>query len=68
MAFLVLLPLPFGNLLPGLSLVLLGLGWIFKDGLVLMLSLISGVAAMGYLVLTVHVLQLMFESALAWWA
>lgn len=32
MALLILLPLPFGNALPGASLVLQGLGWIYKDG------------------------------------
>jgi hypothetical protein len=70
MALLVLLPLPLplGNLLPGFSLVLLGLGWSFKYGLVLMLSLVSGTAATGYVVLSVHALQLMFESIFAWWA
>ena len=68
MALLVLLPLPLGNLLPGLSLALLELGWSFKDGLVLLLSLISGTAAMGYVVLSLHVLQLMFLSVLTWWS
>ncbi len=68
MALLVLLPLPLGNLLPGLSLALLGLGWSFRDGLVLLFSLISGTAAMGYVLLSLHVLQLMLQSIIKWWA
>ena len=68
MALLILLPLPFGNLLPGMSLALLGLGWIFKDGVALMLSLASGTAAVGYVALSLHVLRSMGEAVIAWWA
>lgn len=48
MAALIFLPLPFGNLLPGLSLVLLGMGWMYRDGLLLMLSLPAGLGAIAF--------------------
>lgn len=48
MAALIFLPLPFGNVLPGLSLVLLGLGWMYRDGLLLMLSLPAGLGAVAF--------------------
>lgn len=48
MAALIFLPLPFGNVLPGLSLVLLGLGWMYRDGLMLMLSLPAGLGALAF--------------------
>lgn len=54
MALVILLPLPLGNLLPGLSLALLGLGWIYKDGVALTLSLIAGSAGLAYLALSLH--------------
>ncbi|MFM2342910.1 MAG: hypothetical protein RLZZ592_2563 [Pseudomonadota bacterium] len=48
MAVVIFLPLPFGNVLPGLSLVLLGLGWMYRDGLLLMLSLPAGLGAIAF--------------------
>jgi len=56
MALVIFLPLPLGNLLPGISLALLGLGWIYKDGIALTLSLIAGAAGLAYLALSVHVI------------
>lgn len=56
MALVILLPLPLGNLLPGLSLVLLALGWIYKDGAALVLSVACGTAALGVVALSTHVL------------
>lgn len=55
MALVILLPLPFGNVLPAFSLALLGLGWMHKDGLALLLSLSVGSAALGYAALSAHV-------------
>jgi len=43
MALLIMLPLPLGNVLPALSLVLLSLAWMFRDGLLLLLSALPGV-------------------------
>lgn len=48
MAAIIFLPLPLGNVLPSLSLVLLCLAWMFKDGLACVGSLVVGVAAMAY--------------------
>lgn len=45
MAIIVVLPVPFGNLLPALALMLIGLGLIFRDGIAVILGLLmSGVA------------------------
>lgn len=48
MGVLILLPIPLGNLLPALSLVLLSLGWMFRDGLALALSALAGAAALAF--------------------
>lgn len=68
MALLILLPLPLGNLLPGISLVLLALGWIYKDGVALLLSTLAGAAAIAYGALSAHVLWAMAQAAWQWWA
>lgn len=45
MAIIVVLPIPFGNLLPALALLLIGLGLVFRDGIAVILGLLmSGVA------------------------
>lgn len=45
MAAIVVLPIPFGNLLPAVALVFIGLGLVFRDGVAAMLGLLmSGVA------------------------
>ena len=36
------------ELVPGLSLVLLGLGWMYRDGLLLLLSLPAGLGAIAF--------------------
>lgn len=50
MATIIFLPLPFGNVLPSLSLVLLGLGWMFRDGLALLVATATGAGALAYTV------------------
>jgi hypothetical protein len=45
MGVLIFLPIPFGNVLPALSLVLLGLGLAFRDGVAVVLS--AGVSALA---------------------
>lgn len=50
MATIIFLPLPFGNVLPSLSLVLLGLGWMFRDGLALLAATAAGAGALAYTV------------------
>jgi hypothetical protein len=45
MAIIEVLPIPFGNLLPALALMLIGLGLLFGDGIAVILGLLmSGVA------------------------
>lgn len=48
MGFLIFLPLPLGNFLPGVSLVLLSLAWMFRDGMMLLLSTVVGSGAIGF--------------------
>jgi hypothetical protein len=50
MGLVIFLPLPLGNVLPALSLILLSLGWMFRDGLALLLSCATGAAAVAYVV------------------
>lgn len=50
MAAIIFLPLPFGNVLPSMSLVLLGLGWLFRDGLALLGATAAGAGAVAYTV------------------
>jgi hypothetical protein len=48
MGLVIFVPLPLGNVLPSLSLVLLSLGWMFRDGLALVLSAATGLAGVAY--------------------
>lgn len=48
MGGLIFLPIPFGNVLPALALCLLGLGLLFRDGLVVLLSMLAGGMAVAY--------------------
>ena len=41
MAGVIFLPLPLGNVLPSLSLILLSLGWMFRDGVALLVALMA---------------------------
>lgn len=59
MAALIFLPLPLGNVLPGTSLMLLSLGWLFRDGLALLLSAATGAVGVGY---AISVGQLAFTA------
>jgi hypothetical protein len=64
MGFLIFLPLPLGNVLPALSLALFCLGWMFRDGVALVLSLLVGVSAIGFALLMGHVLVALAQQAL----
>jgi hypothetical protein len=48
MAVLIILPIPFGNVLPAISVVLLGLALAFRDGLAVLLSIMAAVLATAY--------------------
>jgi hypothetical protein len=41
MAFIIVLPIPFGNVLPALALVLIGLGLVFRDGVAVVAGLVG---------------------------
>ncbi|MCU0940969.1 MAG: exopolysaccharide biosynthesis protein [Hydrogenophaga sp.] len=64
MAAIIFLPLPFGNVLPSLSLVLLGLGWLFRDGVALVMATTAGAGAVAY---TVAFGQVAVDLALRAW-
>lgn len=66
MGVLILLPLPLGNVLPGLSLVLLSLAWMFRDGLALLASAAVGAGAIGFALAMSHVILASVELALGW--
>jgi hypothetical protein len=48
MGALIVLPIPFGNVLPALALSLLGLGLVFRDGLTVLLALLTSSTAVAY--------------------
>lgn len=64
MAALIFLPLPLGNVLPALSLMLVALGWMFRDGLALALAGATGVAAVAYVVVWWELLLGLLAAAL----
>lgn len=49
MAFIIFLPIPFGNVFPAVALLLFGLGLLTRDGLMLAASLALGLAGMAFL-------------------
>lgn len=48
MALLIVLPIPFGNVLPALALMLLGLGLVFRDGVAVLLAAGTAAAALAF--------------------
>ena len=63
MAAIVVMPIPFGNLLPAVALMLIGLGLVFRDGVAVILGLLmSGVA----LVATTGLLLMAWVWGSAW--
>lgn len=50
MALIIFLPIPLGNLFPAVSLLMFGLGLLTRDGLMLVLSLLLGLAGLSALV------------------
>ena len=46
MALIVVMPIPFGNVLPALALMLIGLGLVFRDGVAVVLGLAMAALAM----------------------
>lgn len=66
MAALIFLPLPLGNVLPGTSLMLLSLGWLFRDGLALLVSAATGMAGIGYALSVGHLAFAAWQQAGMW--
>ena len=62
MVGIMLLPLPLGNFLPSLSLLFISLAWIFRDGLMLLFALGSGLGALAYVVVCWHWITNAFAS------
>lgn len=48
MAVLIILPIPFGNLLPATALMLLGLGRVYRDGVAVLLAIGTAIASVLY--------------------
>lgn len=48
MGALIFLPIPLGNVLPAIAVVLLGLGLVFRDGIAVLAGAATGLAAVGY--------------------
>lgn len=67
MVAVIYLPLPLGNVLPSLSLVLMSLGWMFRDGLALLLSTLFGASALAYTVILWQVAEAVLHQLAAWW-
>ena len=66
MAVVIFLPLPLGNVLPGLSLILLSLGWMFRDGVALAACAVTGCAALVYTASLAHLLVHVLDQARGW--
>ncbi len=66
MAAVIFLPLPLGNVLPSLSLILLSLGWMFRDGVALSVSALTGCVALAYTASLAHLLVQLVDRARAW--
>jgi len=63
MAGIIFLPLPLGNVLPSLSLIALSLGWMFRDGVAMLVSGVFGAGAIAYLITLWQVVEHLFR----WW-
>ncbi|TDQ40639.1 hypothetical protein DFR43_11530 [Tepidicella xavieri] len=68
MTGIIFLPLPLGNVLPSLSLMLLALGWMFRDGVALVAAMLTGATAMAYTALFWGVVVQAMGSVYRWLA
>ena len=67
MALVIFLPIPFGNVVPAVALLLIGLGLVFEDGLALLAGAALGVLlVLGLAVLTVSGAQWLPQLWAAW--
>jgi hypothetical protein len=67
MALVIFLPIPFGNVLPALSLLLFGLALMAKDGVMMLVSTLPGLLGVGLLVASVDVLLVSWAHLMAKW-
>lgn len=54
MGFIIFLPIPFGNGTPATALILVGLGLMARDGIAIVLGLLTGLAAVGVLIFLIY--------------
>jgi hypothetical protein len=66
MGLVIFLPLPFGNVLPSISLVLLSQGWMFRDGLAMLASAVAGSGAVAFAVAFGHLVWEAFLTVRTW--
>ncbi|MCU0957627.1 MAG: exopolysaccharide biosynthesis protein [Hydrogenophaga sp.] len=66
MAFLIFLPIPFGNVLPGISLMLFSLAWMFRDGAALLVSKLVGLGAVAFALAFGSAAWALLERATGW--
>ena len=62
MAAIIFLPLPLGNVLPSISLILLSLGWMSRDGVALLGAVLAGLVAIAYTALLWGVAELALRN------
>lgn len=65
MAFIIFLPIPLGNLFPAVALLFFGLGLLTRDGLMMVASLLVGLAGLSVLALAGGWL---WATVAGWWA
>ncbi len=66
LALMMALPVPFGDALPGIALVLLALGIIQRDGVFIVLGLIGAVLCAVYLALVWTTVVAIFQASASW--
>lgn len=66
MALIIMMPIPFGNVLPGASLMLMSLAWMFRDGLLLLCSTVLGAGAIGLALAMGQALLFSAEQLMRW--
>lgn len=68
MAMVVILPIPFGNVLPALALTLIGLGLVFRDGVAAVMGLLVSALALAFTAGLGLLAWLAWDGAASWFA
>lgn len=66
LAIVLALPIPFGDLLPAATIVVLGFGLLQRDGAVILIGLIASLACAIYVALVWEIVTRLFVSAVHW--